>query len=70
MDRLPVMQISRETDRKRNPVGSNCRIGTMGLQRNVKIGEYRNNGIVFLPKYTNNAAAVSSCKSVDGEASS
>jgi hypothetical protein len=48
--KLPEIHIKRDTKRKIRPVLSNSKIGTSGLHRNVKIGEKRNSGMVFLPK--------------------
>ena len=48
--RLPEMHITSDKRRKIRPVGSNWRKGTNGLQRNVKMGEKRNSGMVFLPR--------------------
>ena len=53
-ERLPITHIASETKRNEILVGSNCRIGTKGLQRNVKMGENKNKGIVFMPKKVNN----------------
>ena len=53
-EKLPKTHITSDTKRNIILVGSNCRIGTKGLQRNVKIGENRNKGIVFMPKKVNN----------------
>lgn len=45
------MQMMREMARKIRLVGSNWRKGTRGLQTKVKMGEKRNRGMDFCPRY-------------------